>query len=267
MRSSKTLAEMTYLDDIFMTAALTDNEPAVRLMLRTILGMPDLSVKSFHVQKILKSTHGRSIALDVLAEDSSGKIYNVEIQNDKRGAHPRRARYHAAMIDVRSLPEGKYYDSLPDCYVIFLTRDDVFGMNEPIYHFNRVCSETDEPLCDGSHIVYVNCSHTDSSTELGRLILDLRCPDPDKMAYKELAEKARKLKTDGSWIGVHMDEIFQEGIRKGMAMGRAEAKAEGKAESVHNLARNTNISLNQAMDMLLIPEGERAAIIALIEKM
>ena len=49
-------------------------------------------------------------------------------------------------------------------------------------------------------IIYVNGAIKDDSTELGRLMHDLTCSDPDEMYYQELAKKVRYLKRDNRGI-------------------------------------------------------------------
>ncbi len=36
--------------------------------------------------------HGRGVVLDCVAKDRSGRVMNVEIQQDDEGAHPKRPR-------------------------------------------------------------------------------------------------------------------------------------------------------------------------------
>ncbi len=49
---------------------------------------------------------------------------------------------------------------------------------------------------DGEHIIYVNGSDKNASTELGKLMHDFFCTSPDDMHYKELANKVRYFKED-----------------------------------------------------------------------
>ena len=54
-------------------------------------------------------------------------------------------------------------------------------------------------LNDGTHIIYVNGADRDASTELGKLIHDFFCTDPNDIHYKELADKVRYFKEDEEW--------------------------------------------------------------------
>ena len=111
------LADLTLLDDIMMSQVFDNNIPAASLLLKVILRKNDIKVISVVGQKVLKSNEigGRSIKLDILAEDSEGKSYNVEIQRSKDGADEHRARFHKLLcLCVRTSPrvplqdEGRY---------------------------------------------------------------------------------------------------------------------------------------------------------------
>lgn len=67
----------------------------------------------------------------------------------------KRARYNASMMDANTLVKGEEYDRLPECYCIFITEKDVMGCGLPVYHAQRVISETGKLLGDGTHIIYV----------------------------------------------------------------------------------------------------------------
>ena len=57
------------IDDDFMNACFDDNIEGTELILRIILGKPDLSVKSVKTQKVMKNLLGRDIWPDIDATD------------------------------------------------------------------------------------------------------------------------------------------------------------------------------------------------------
>ena len=269
----------TMMDDDFMTAVLTDNIPATELILRTILEVPDLEVVSQRTQSTLANLKGRSAVLDVLARDSSGRLYDIEVQNDAANAVPRRARYYSSLIDSSFLGKGEPYKDLPESYVIFITRTDVVGRGLPIYHIERRVEETRCAFGDGSHIVYVNCAYDacGDADPLAMLVHDLQCPDPAKMNFGELAERAGSLKTTDDWREPMLDELYQEAEAAGFEKGRAEGREKGHAEgleqgleqgqlkaycvSTRSMAMATGKSLQEAVCLLDIPEDLRKKVI------
>ena len=140
----------------------------------------------------------RSIRIDVEAKDSSGKMYNIEVQNRSDEANVRRARYHSSMIDTKLLKRGQKFSSLVDSYVIFITEQDIIGENLPIYHIDRIVRETTADFGDGSHIIYVNASIDDKDTPLSKLMHDFKCKNADDMYYPQLASRVNTIKnTEG----------------------------------------------------------------------
>jgi predicted transposase/invertase (TIGR01784 family) len=117
------IQQFCLMDDDFMSVVFDKNPKAVQLVLNIILERNDLQVKAedIHVQHVIPNSPHRSVRLDVLATDSTGKVYNIEIQRDDRGAGIRRARYNSALIDSTMLNEGEKTRELNDSYVIFAT--------------------------------------------------------------------------------------------------------------------------------------------------
>ncbi len=215
-----------------MNLVLEDNIPCVEEMLRVILKKDDLVVKKVQTQEKLHG-FGRSLCLDVYAEDSEGVRYNIEIQNADEGADPRRARFHMGMIDVHSLEAGQKFSELPECYVIFITRNDVLGLGRAIYTIHKYIDEVLEPFDDGSHTIYINCSAEDDGSEIWKLIHDLQCMNAEDMYFPRLAERVEFFKGDNEEGGEGTMGYFKE--REEKAVKAAEKKAEKR--SAENFAR------------------------------
>ena len=223
----KAIRELTLLDDAFMTKVFEDDIKQAQFLLRILFNDDTIKVKKVFTQKRIKNLQGRDLQLDILAEKADGTKFNVEVQNQNSGAIPQRARYHLSILDGKSLPKGKYFDKLPDNYVIFITKNDVLQGKLPIYHIHRTIDENGQPFADGSHIIYVNGEIQDE-TPLGRLMHDFCCKNPDDMHYKELAEKAKYFKEEQGGT-----EIMGDVIEKLMA----EVKAEEMTKHAAKLAK------------------------------
>ena len=91
----------------------------------------------------------RSVRLDILATDSTGRKINVEIQRSDKGAGRKRARYNSSMMDANLLRKGEKFDELPETYVVFITEHDVIGKGRPLYHIGRYIFDTNESFDDG----------------------------------------------------------------------------------------------------------------------
>ncbi len=164
-----------------------------------------------------KMIQGRSAVLDCVAQDTDGRQMNVEIQQENEGASPKRARYHSGLMDMNTLNPGQDFNTLPESYVIFITRDDVLGYGLQIYHISRKIEEVRKDFKDEAHIIYVN-SKIQDDTELGRLMHDLHCKNASDMYSKILANRVRELKETKKGVDImcnEIEEIYSEGIESG----------------------------------------------------
>ena len=158
-------------DNIFMSAFFRHNKESAQFVLRIIMDKPELVVQEVRSQDFQPNPGWRSATLDVLATDADGRLINIEVQLDPRGASEKRARFYASLIDTKALREGQDFAELPEVWVIFITNGDYFRRGKPLYHFVRREEEDGGMhLGDGSHIIYVDGSNHQSGTALGDLM-------------------------------------------------------------------------------------------------
>ena len=197
------------MDDDFMTVCLADNFEGVELILRIVLDREDIKIKSIRTQDPLKNLQGRSAILDVHAVDSTHKEFDIEIQRKDAGAGAKRARHNSSLLDAHILKSGDDTEDIPDSYVIFITENDVMKGNQPIYPVERYVTIGENKVLfgDGSHILYVNGKYR-GNDEIGKLMHDFSCTNPDDINYEALAKKARFFKQDEK--GVSMCKIMED---------------------------------------------------------
>lgn len=219
------LRQLRLLDDDFMTKVFEDI-PCTQLLLRIILQMDDLHILRVQPQYTVKNLQGRSVRLDIFAQDSNGLLYNIEIQRDDKGAGARRARYNSSLLDANITEPGENSDQLPETYVIFITEHDVLAGGLPIYHIDRCIAETGVCFDDGAHIIYVN-AQIKSETALGRLMHDFSCTNASDMHYAALASRVRYFKEDEEGVTSMckmMEDLWNEGKLEGtLAANRSTA--------------------------------------------
>lgn len=198
--------------------------------------------------KMLAGFGGRSIELDISAEDSNQKIYDIEVQRADTGADVHRAKFHSSMQDTRMLKENQKFKEIHDLYVIFTTENDVMGCGLPLYHVERTVQETDALFGDGSHIIYVNGSYKNDSDPIGKLMHDFRCTSAVGMFYNALRKPVKHFKeTEGGRSQVC--KAMEERINK--------ERMEVLFESINSLMENMKLSLEQAMTALNISEQDQ----------
>ncbi len=200
------------MDDEFMTKCFEDNVECTELMLQIIMDKDDLKVKSARTQYTLKNLQGRSVRLDILADDSFNQKYNIEVQKSKKGAGFKRARYNSSLMDANAILPGEDVELLPENYVIFITESDLFGMGLSVYHIDRMVEETGLPFGDASHILYVNGTYR-GDDPLGRLMHDFSCTKAGDMHYGILSERVRYFKRTEEGVKA-MSEAMEELAKK-----------------------------------------------------
>ena len=124
---------MRLMDDDFMTVIFDGDNATTEFLLRILLNRDDLHVKKVTTQKEKRNLFGRSVRLDILAEDDKGKLYNVEVQRADEGTSPKRVRYNQAMLDSHCLKKKADFTQLPETYIIFITENDYYGLGQPFY--------------------------------------------------------------------------------------------------------------------------------------
>ena len=160
------------------------------------------------------------------------------------------------MMDVRSLGEGMDYGRLPQSYVIFIDEHDAIGRGRALYRMERMDSETCEPYGDGSHIIHVSASLADEGTDLGKLMHDLRCTDPEKMYYTGLRERTSYFKCteEGKkdmseafrkMYESDIEEAMKEGIRKGIKEGIRKGSDERAEDNARCMIMDGSLPLSK----------------------
>lgn len=246
------LKALRYMDDDFMTVCLADNFEGVELILRIVLGREDIRIKSVRTQEPLKNLQGRSAILDVHAVDSTDKEFDVEIQRKDAGAGAKRARHNSSLLDAHILKSGDDTEDIPDSYVIFITENDVMKGNQPMYPVERYVTIGENKVLfdDGSHILYVNGEYR-GNDEVGKLMHDFSCTNPDDMNYEVLAKKARYFKLDEKGVTTMckiMEDMRNEAeLNKAKKMAIRMIKA-GKM-SLEDIADYTELSLDKIKEL------------------
>ena len=231
------LKSLRYMDDDFMTVCLADNFEGVELILQIVLGRKDIKIKSVRTQEPMKNLQGRSAILDVHAIDGNDREFDVEIQRKDAGAGAKRARYNSSLLDAHILKPGVDTEDIPDSYVIFITEKDVMKGNQPIYPVERYVTIGENKVLfgDGSHILYVNGKYR-GDDEVGKLMHDFSCTDPDDMNYEALAQKARYFKKDEEGVAT-MCKIMED--------MRNEATRDKLKEKAILMLKNGKISIDE----------------------
>ena len=260
-RYKEKIKHFTIMNDIFMRNVLKETA-CTEYILQVVMNKKELKVIDQTLQKDYKNLQGRSAILDCVAKDAENNFFNVEIQGENDGASPKRARYHCGLLDMNLLNPGDLFDNLPETYVIFITKNDVLGYNQPISHIQRRIKETEDIFQDGQHILYVNSKKQDD-TELDRLMHDLHCKEADKMYSNVLSARVQQLKetTEGvNQMCQELEEIYNEGEQSGFLRGEQSGELKKAREttlallemgmSVKQIAKAVNLSIETVQNWI-----------------
>ena len=235
------------MDDDFMSVVFDGDIALTQFVLRILLSRDDLTVRSVMSQKDKHNVFGRSVRLDILAEDDKGKLYNVEIQRADKGASPKRVRYNLAMIDSHILQKGADFESLPEVYIIFVTENDIFREGLPTYEIDKFVRGTHLTFDDGCNIIYVNGSYR-ADDAIGHLMQDFSTADASRMYYSNIADRVRKHKQEEQGVKT-MCRIFEEyGDERA-----AEARIQAREEIVEDLLRDGTMSMERISAVAKVP--------------
>ncbi len=252
VRHMKCLEEFTLLDDIFFFRCADGHPEFVAEILKLVLRESHIEVSNMELQKYIQPFERHGYILDCFIKTDDQRIMNVEIQQDSRGAVPKRARAYASALDVEQLEKGTDYQELVETILIFFTKHDKLKQGLPIYHVKRTIEETNTYFNDGLKIIYVNCSFKGRSP-FDKLIHDMTCRDPKQMHYafmkeragyfknneggkKQMCEALRKLERDNYLLGEMCG--MEKGFEKGREEGREEGREKGREETKISIAKS-----------------------------
>ncbi len=134
-------------------------------------------------------------------------------------------------------------EKLAETYVIFITEKDVYARGLPLYHVERVITETTEIFEDEAHIVYVNGAYK-GVDPIGLLMHDFTCTDPGKMQYKILAERVRYFKENRKGVS---------GMKSVMDELREDVLFEERMRVSARLLKEGSLSCEQIAEVLQLP--------------
>ena len=261
------IRKLTLMDDIFMRNVLKKKE-CTEYVLQVIMGKDDLRLVDQVIQMDYKNLQGRSLIMDCLARDENGQQYDIEIQQENSGASPKRARYHASLMDMNVLDPGDEFERLPETYVIFITRNDVIGSGRPVYHVERRIDETSEQFRDGSHILYVDASQQ-NDTELGCLMHDMNCKNASEMKSRILSDRVRELKETQEGVEhmcKEMEAFYHKVMKWGLEQGIEEGIEQGRAQGLEQGIMEGEMRKSMETAQMLARRGMQAVEIAEILK-
>jgi len=158
-----------------------------------------------------------SVALDVLAEDSEGQIFNIEVQRADTVDHARRIRLYSSMIDSELLQKGAAFGKLPTLVMIYISETNIWKLNGAMSRVTKVWEDNGTPFDDGLEIIGVNAA-VDDGSQVAALMSYFKTANPADESQGELSQRVKYLKTNQGGIQMFIDKMdinYLEGREEG----------------------------------------------------
>lgn len=252
------------LSDFALFLSVMKNPRAYRNVLSIFLEEPDIELTEVKVEQVVLNKSGkRAIRLDAWAKSTDDRRFNMEMQNDTSKDDVRkRSRYYQGLLDSPILKSGKEtrYKYLPSTVIIFITQEDIFGMDRAQYTFSEQCEEISGlKLDDGTKKIFFNLTSKNGSQELISLLqyikrTDIQNPDITVKDERilELDDIVQEVKASEEWEAVKMS-ILEIGIEKGTEIGIQRGLQQGLQQKLREQVEKKlkkGLSVVEIADML-----------------
>lgn len=232
----KAYDQMSIFSDVIASVFFRD-KATTQHIIRAVIEKDDLDVVKVKTQNSIENAFGHSVRFDVLATDSEGNFYNIEIQNAANDNLLARADFYGASIKMRHFKKCKSYSEVPRVYVIFFVKDGRYCDNKLVNHY-FIKDDANRDLGIGTRIYFVNGSLHDNSP-VGKISHDFSCQSADEMLDQVVAKQfksiqpRRKDKMDS-----FMQEVFRRGEMSGEMRGEERGVEKGARDKALDIAKN-----------------------------
>ena len=246
----KPIEELTFTDD-FMFGRIMQNPEICKGLLERLLEIKIDRIEYPTLQKTI-SPHYKSkgIRLDVYVQDTN-RVFDIEIQNVLDDNLPKRTRYYQSMMDIDLLLKGKNYTELKESFVIFVCKEDFFGLNLPCYSFSNICKENPElQLGDENHKIIFNASAFENEKNVEKksileYILDKKSTSDFTEQLDNIVEKTKLNELfRGDYLAWGLAEFdaeqrgYKEGVQEGYFSGMSDGIQQGEHLKAVETAKN-----------------------------
>ena len=251
----KPIEELTFTDD-FMFGRIMQNPEICKGLLERLLEIKINKIEYPVLQKTISPHYQtKGVRLDVYVEDSD-RVFDIELQNRIDTNLPKRTRYYQSMMDIDLLLKGKNYTELKESFVIFICKEDFFGLNLPCYTFSNTCKEKfDLQLNDKTHKIIFNASAFSNEKNMEKksileYIKDKNSTSDFTSSIDNLVEEIKLNEVfRGDYMAWGLAEFDAEqrgykiGIQEGISQGISQGEQQAKIETAKNMVLK-NIPLN-----------------------
>ena len=254
----KSFDDLTIADDFMFCKVMQDESICKQFLEMILAGQIGEIIYLSPQNTVAAGIEAKSVRLDLLVKDESGKSYDIEMQVSNEHNLPKRMRYYQAAIDIAFLDKGEHYKALNDSYIIFVCVFDAIGKNKPIYTFENICLEDRyTPLRDGTKKVIINAEafsksedaelkcfleyvktgtvNTEYTGRIETMIQTVKKSEQVRQEYRFMSGFEMDAREEGIQQGI--EQGIQQGLRQGIQQGKSLGLAEGSRQKALETAR------------------------------
>ena len=213
------------IDSDYIFGKVMLDKPLCLELIRLIL--PDMEIVDISIpesQRVLRpdmDAHG--VRFDVYVRDSSGIVYDIEMEVRVKKHLPKRIRYYGSMIDMTLLDKGVKYKHLKPRVIIFICPSDLYKKGLHKYTFKNLCVEDNSiEMGDDTINIFLNARGVadDVSPRL-KAFLDLvagKHSDDEYVkkieAAVDEAKKSREWRKEYMTLMMRDEEMVEKGLKR-----------------------------------------------------
>lgn len=242
----KNFDDLTIADDYIFCTVMQDEALCKELLSMVLKNKIGTIVKVCRQKSIATQIASKGVRLDLMIEDDTGKLYDVEMQTTDQKNLAKRMRYYQCAIDNGSLSKGGDYNDLPETFIIFFCIFDYLDKGRPIYTVKPTCAETQEEFEDGTVKIIVNSTaaeHAETGLKEFLWYMNGKTPVTDftRKIEKRVAETKENEEKRREYMLIQSFEMDarRAGIREGLAQGITQGMAQGEAKGARQKALET----------------------------
>lgn len=245
----KPFEELCFSDNFIFCKVMQD-ESICKQMLKILLKIDVDHIEYLNTEHPLENFYDtKGVRMDVFLKDSN-RVIDIEIQTGNYDDLLLRARYYQGAADINTVPRRTKYKDLKENFILFICKDDPFGLGFPCYTKKTSFVETDDiPYDDKTHNVFYNSSayakaHDKEVRDVLEFIYTMKS-NSDFTKYLETSVKIAKAKPVFKDEYMYFSDIVEDEKEKAYENGHKDGQEEGKRSVIieqikKKLAKNKN---------------------------
>lgn len=232
---------LTLFSDLMSRVFFHGQNELVAHLLRHVTGDQSIVIKEVRTQVVYSNVNGRSAQLDIVARDTKGTIYDIEVQSQREKSLINRAYFYGATLLMNEVKAGTSFDEFPRVCVVFLLEHGE-GCNGQLVERMSMSGTSGTRVDMPVEIYFVNGALQDESV-LGIMMGDKRSCQLRRFKDRLFRERMDVLLCTGIgrremceaeriWIEEIRDEVEADALKRGREEGEATGLKKGEANGL-----------------------------------